>query len=199
MLLHPILKRNFGKKDNIMTSKIFYISIFLICLLGCNTGNKKEIISEAVVDSNYKLIKYSKVSHFKYTPQNKDSNLNATEDFIFSKELLYSLESSLTEFNYDISICDETIKTNLNDTINLTIYDFINSGNKDKISNLFKDTMFYDKFIGLYEAPVICKFIISEENLCSICTGGISFPDNIRNDQLIEYIKQNTKQRLQRK
>lgn len=195
MLLHLILKRNFGKNSDTMPAKIFYNVIFSFIFLGCNTDNKKEIRTE-VLDSNYNLTRYSNVLHFKYSPE---IDPNTTRDFTFSKELLFSLDSSLTKLNYNISISNETIQTNLNDTINLTIYDFINSGNKDKISNLFKDTMFFDKFIGLYEAPVICKFIISEENLCSICTGGISFPDNIKNDQLIAYIKQNTKQRLLRK
>lgn len=87
----------------------------------------------------------------------------------------------------------------MNDTINLTVYDFVNANNKDKVSKLFADNTVINKFIGLNEAPVANKFFFINGNLCSVCTRGIIFPATIDDDKLNSYLNQNSNERINRK
>jgi hypothetical protein len=109
------------------------------------------------------------------------------------------LDSSLAQLIYTISISTETIKTYLNDTINLTVYDFVNADNKDKLSKLFAGNTVINKFIRFKEAPVASKCFLINGNLCLVCTRGITFPGTIDDDKLNSYLNQNSNERINRK
>ncbi len=169
------------------TKLLFYTIIILTIICGCKTNN-------STVNDNvpYKLVSYQDTTSFTYSPNLSIVN---DKDVKFSKYLLSSLDSSLLLLQFKVFITEETvIQTNLKKSTNVVIYDFV--GNKDKIKPIFKDKTFIDSFIGIYKAPVFCRFILTDSTLCAICCTGINIDSIIDNKLFFKYIEKDTPQRL---
>lgn len=155
-------------------------------LYGCNTNN-----STVKDQTLYQLVSRQDTSSFTYTPGLSTNK----EDFIFSEYLLSSLDTALSTLQFTVCITGETVvKTDSDTTANIVVYDFV--GNQDKIKPIFKDKMFIDAFVGIYEAPVFCRFILTENTLCAICCSGIEIDTAIDNKLFLEFIAKDTQQRL---
>ncbi|MES2590328.1 MAG: hypothetical protein V4608_00495 [Bacteroidota bacterium] len=181
--------------------KTVCLPIFILLFFGCSNTVKKDTVQKNPVQQEeveeFRLVANSNTVHFEYDPhlQNTIDN-EKNEDFLFSKKLLFSLDTSLTSLKYNITISDESVGSIKKDTFNITVYDFILTKKNSLIKKAFTNSDVIEKRISTYEMPVSCVSFLNNDNLCSVCKRGLSIDTTLKSKKFINYIKNNSANRL---
>jgi len=178
--------------------KLLFLIILITVFAGCNnTTNKKNIETEQIAERSYLLISREHTNHIDYNPEvAKNPDSQQERDLFFSKELLRRLDPVLTKYDYKISINSEAICSPDNDTLSVTIYDFIGKPEDVQLKKIFEESTFIEKSINILPPPYYGLYFLNMDNLCVVVMEGIAIDPALRTDLFMNYIKEETIARL---
>ena len=173
--------------------KFWSLFALVFILFACSPQNDQENsaakLEQEVIQEKFQLLEFSRESNFFFDI--KIENEVENDDQNFAKALLNSLDSSLTKLSFNLHVRDESLITHKKDTLEITVYDLLNKTNKLEIKDLFKDDPIKDRSIGLYEAPVTCRVMLIEKNICAVCIYGMGIPESLDRVLLKQYLEVN--------
>ena len=138
-----------------------------------------------------KDVEYNAEAKKIFHPQNN-------RDKYFVKELLRSLDDTLTKCRFHVVINHETISSFRKDTFAISVYDFQEKKKCKDLERLFSDTPFVKKFIDAYKAPIKGIFFLNNGNLCVVSRIGYFHDSDLKNEVLMNYIKRETRNRTRK-